>query len=259
MVNSKNAGKRLMRIIQEIAAGNYSDEIMELTGPEYPPEVQELAEAVGMMMVKIEAREFRLEQLLERIKQNSLKTVTSIAVALGRRDEYTEGHGERVGVYSERLARRMGLDEKDVEDVRVAGILHDIGKIGFSDRMFCGEEMGMSEAMMLEIRSHPQWGYDILSGLDYLGPVLDYVYAHHERLDGRGYPRGLEAEQIPLGARILAVTDCFDAMTTDRPYQRGRPAEVALSILGSMAESGALDPAVVEAFMEDVEENGMAD
>jgi HD-GYP domain-containing protein (c-di-GMP phosphodiesterase class II) len=258
-MDRKTADKRLMRIIQQIAAGNYSDEIMELTGPEYPANVQELAEAVGMMMVKIEAREFHLEQLLERIKENSLKTVTSIAVALGRRDEYTEGHGERVGVYSERLARRMGLSTQDVEDVRVAGILHDIGKIGFSDRMFCGEDTAMSEAMMLEIRSHPQWGHDILSGLDYLGPVLDYVYAHHERLDGRGYPRGLEADQIPMGARILAVADCFDAMTTDRPYQRGRPAEEALSILGSMAESGALDPDAVEAFMEDIEEHGMAD
>lgn len=259
MKEQTRAEKRLMRIIQQIAAGKYSDEIIELTGPEYPPNVQELAEAVAMMMVKIEAREQHLEQVLERIKENSLKTVTSIAMALGRRDEYTEGHGERVGAYSERLARRMGLAEADVEDIRVAGILHDIGKIGFSDRMFCNEDTSMNEAMMLEIRSHPQWGYDILSGLDYLGPVLDYVYAHHERLDGQGYPRGLEGDQIPLGARILAVADCFDAMTTDRPYQRGRPPQVALSILGTMAESGALDPALVEIFMEEIEENGMAD
>jgi len=246
-----------MRVIQDIASGRYSDEIMALTGPEYPPDVQELAEAVGMMMVKIEAREDRLEQLLERIKHNSLQTVTSIATALGRRDEYTEGHGERVGTYSARLARRLGLSDDEVEQVRIAGILHDIGKIGFSDRMFCNEDTTNREAMMLEIRSHPQWGYDILSSLDFLGPVLDYVYAHHERLDGRGYPRGLEGEDIPLGARILSVVDCFDAMTTDRPYQRGRPVEVALGILGGMADAGALDPEVVEAFMIEIEENGM--
>ncbi|WP_147819407.1 HD-GYP domain-containing protein [Salidesulfovibrio onnuriiensis] len=257
MVDDKAAHKKLMGIIQEIAAGNYSDDIMALTGPEYPSDVQELAEAVGMMMVKIEAREFHLEQLLERIKINSLQTVTSIATALGRRDEYTEGHGDRVGAYSARLALRMGLSDEEVEDVRIAGILHDIGKIGFSDRMFCNEDTSMNEAMMLEIRSHPQWGYDILSSLNFLGPVLEYVYAHHERLDGRGYPRGLEGDEIPLGARILGVVDCFDAMTTDRPYQRGRPAEVALATLGSMADSGALDPDVVEAFMEEIEEGGL--
>lgn len=256
MVDRKHARQKLMDIIHDIASGHYSDEIMGLTGPEYPTEIQELAEAVGMMMVKIEAREEHLERLLERIKVNSLQTVTSIATALGRRDEYTEGHGERVGSYSARLARRLGLSDDVIEQVRIAGILHDIGKIGFSDRMFCDDDP-RNEAMMLEIRSHPQWGYDILSSLDFLGPVLDYVYAHHERLDGRGYPRGLEGEEIPLGARILAVVDCFDAMTTDRPYQRGRPVDVALGILGGMATSGALDPEVVEAFMVEIEENGL--
>lgn len=259
MVERKQARAQLMRIIQDIARGNYSNEIMELTGPAYPTDIQELAEAVGMMMVKIEAREFHLEQLLERIKENSLKTVTTIASALGRRDEYTEGHGDRVGAYSARLAIRLGLSEHEVEQIHTAGVLHDIGKIGFSDKLFCNEDTGKNEAMMLEIRSHPQWGYDILSSLDYLGPVLQYVYAHHERLDGRGYPRGLEGDEIPLGARILSVADCFDAMTTDRPYQRGRPADVALGVLGEMATSGALDPDVVEAFIQDIEEYGLED
>jgi HD-GYP domain-containing protein (c-di-GMP phosphodiesterase class II) len=249
---------RLVEAIKAIAAGRYSNDIMELTGPEYPPEVQELAEAVGMMMVRIEAREYHLEQLTETIRANSLSTVTAVVNALGARDAYTEGHGERVSAYAERLARRLGLDDDETERIRIAGVLHDIGKIGFSDLIFSNEDTHMNEDMLLEIRSHPQWGYDILKNLDFLGPSLDYVYAHHERLDGRGYPRGLSGDEIPLGARVLAVADCFDAMTTNRPYQRGRTPQEALAILGSLA-GAALDPAVVDAFMVEIEDNGMVE
>ncbi|ADU61533.1 MAG: HD-GYP domain-containing protein [Desulfarculus sp.] len=247
---------RLIGLIREIAAGRYSDEIMELTRPGYPAEIRELAEAVGLMMVGIEAREFHLEQLTETIRRNSLNTVTAVVNALGARDAYTEGHGERVSVYVERLARRLGLDNDEVERIRIAGVLHDIGKIGFSDLIFSNEDTQMSEDMLLEIRSHPQWSYDILKNLDFLGPSLEYVYAHHERLDGRGYPRGLMADEIPLGARVLAVADCFDAMTTDRPYQRGKTPQEALAILGSLA-GNALDPAVVDVFIVEIEDNGM--
>lgn len=250
--------KELIRIIKEIAAGHYSDEIMALTGPEYSPEIQELAEAVGMMMVRIEAREFHLEQLAEQIKANTLSTVTAVAGALGARDAYTEGHGDRVGIYAERLARRVELDDDEVERIRIAGILHDIGKIGFSDRVFTNEDTSMNEDMLLEIRSHPQWGHDILRHLEFLGPSLEYVYGHHERMDGQGYPRGLEGDDIPIGARILAVVDCFDAMTTDRPYQKGKTPQQAFDILGHLAGE-SLDPGLVEAFIEEIEHGGMAE
>lgn len=256
MKDARKARRQLIHIIKDIAAGNYTDDIMELTGPEYPDEIQEVAEAVGMMMVKIEAREFHLEQLYETIKHNALRTVTSIAQALGARDQYTEGHGERVGAYAERVGRRMDLGDLECERLRVAGVLHDIGKIGFSDRMFRDDDMAPDEGMMLEIRSHPQWGHDILAGLEFLGPALEYVHAHHERLDGRGYPRGIKDGQIPLGARIIAVADCFDAITTDRPYQKGRPPEDAFRILGEISGT-ALDESVVEVFIREVEENGV--
>eukprot|EP00831_Metopus_contortus_P048435 TRINITY_DN39505_c0_g1_i1.p4 TRINITY_DN39505_c0_g1~~TRINITY_DN39505_c0_g1_i1.p4 ORF type:complete len:130 (-),score=40.72 TRINITY_DN39505_c0_g1_i1:173-562(-) len=118
----------------------YTDEIHYLTGPDYSPEIQELAEAVSLMMVKIEAREDRLEQLLAKIRRDTVNTVTSVVHALGARDAYTEGHGERVGVYARRLAQRLGLPSDEVERIRIAGTLHDIGKIGFSDRIFtCGD------------------------------------------------------------------------------------------------------------------------
>jgi len=250
--------EHLIRIIKEISGGKYTDEILELTGPGYPPEIQELAEAVGLMMVKIEAREFHLEQLYDRIKLNTLNTVTAVANALGARDAYTEGHGERVGIYAERLARRLELTDDEVERIRIAGTLHDIGKIGFSDQIFSNEDTRMNKGMLLEIRSHPQWGYDILKNLEFLGPALEYVFDHHERLDGKGYPRGLSATDIPLGARILAVVDCFDAMTTDRPYQKGKTPQEAFTILGELANV-ALDPDLVDAFIDEIENNGMAE
>jgi len=255
-VTPKEGQERLLRAIKDVAAGNYSQDILALTGPEYAEDVRELAEAVSVMMIRIEAREQHLEHLYETIKFNTLNTVTAVADALGARDAYTEGHGERVGAYSERLARRLKLDDREVEHIRIAGILHDIGKIGFSDQVFSSDGTAFNEDLLLEIRSHPQWGYDILKNLDFLGPVLDYVYCHHERMDGRGYPRGLTGDEIPLGGRILAVADCFDAMTTNRPYQQGRPPQVAMGILGELA-GNALDPDLVDAFIDEIEHGGM--
>ena len=248
--------EELLRIIRKISSGTYTDEIHPLTGPDCSPEIQELAEAVAVMMVKIEAREDRLEQLLAKIKRDTVNTITSVVHALGARDSYTEGHGERVGVYARRLAQRMGLASDEVERIRIAGTLHDIGKIGFSDRVFTCEDTPLSQEMIAEIQSHPGWGRDILKDLDFLGPALEYVYAHHERMDGSGYPRGLRGEALPLGARILCVVDYFDAMTTDRPYQKGKPLAEVFAILRDLG-GYALDPVLVEALILEVETNGV--
>ncbi len=246
---------RLLAIIKNIAQGEYSGEIMELTRDEFPDEIRDLAEAVGLMMVKIEAREFYLEQLNERLRENVLKTVTATANALGARDVYTEGHGTRVGAYAERLAKRLGLDEDEVRTIRIAGILHDIGKIGCSDRVFTDENAALSEDLLREIRQHPISGFDILKELDFLGSALEYVSAHHERPDGSGYPYGLKADQIPFGASIISVADCFDAMTTTRPYRQGKTVDQALAILRKIAGT-QLDQALVEAFIQEISENG---
>ncbi|MEZ7197079.1 HD-GYP domain-containing protein [Pseudodesulfovibrio karagichevae] len=250
--------EELLRIIWAISSGGPADGIEALTGPEYDPEIQELAEAVAVMLAKIEAREDRLEQLLTKIRRDMVNTITAVAHALGARDAYTEGHGERVGVYARRLAQRLDLPAAEVERIRIAGTLHDIGKIGFSDRIFSSEDTPLTKEMVDEIHRHPEWGRDILKNLDFLGPALEYVYAHHELMDGSGYPRGLKGEDIPLGARILCVVDYFDAMTTDRPYQRGRSVEEAFDILRSLAGS-CLDADLVETFILEVETNGTAE
>jgi putative nucleotidyltransferase with HDIG domain len=229
---------KLLAVIDKIAKGDYSDDIMPLTAPDQPAAVRTIAEAMGMMMVKVEAREYRLEMLVEElkqlnetIKQNTIHVVSSLANALAARDEYTQGHTARVSELAKRMAVHMGMDEESVEFVRLGGVLHDIGKIGFPDFLFQAHESKTPSKMVKEIIKHPTTGAEILKNLDFLGPALEYVHCHHERPDGKGYPRALPNDEIPLGAKILAVADSYDAMTTDRPYQKGMTTEVALGIL----------------------------
>lgn len=230
--------QRLLDLIDQVAAGNYADDIMALTTDDTPEPIKSIAEAMGMMMVKVEAREYRLEmlveelrQLNEQIRQNALQTVAAMAQALEARDAYTRGHAERVAAIAARIAQELQLDEQTVALVRTAGILHDIGKIGCSDRIFQDHGPKNPPEVVKEILGHPAVGADILQRLDFLQEVSAIIVAHHERIDGKGYPHRLTAEQIPLGARIIAVADGFDAMTTDRPYQKAMSPTQALGIL----------------------------
>jgi putative nucleotidyltransferase with HDIG domain len=232
---------RLLAIIEEIAAGKYSNDIMELTRQDYPEPVRTIAEAMGLMMVK------ELEELNKKIRQNTINAVSAMAQALAARDAYTEGHVERVAGLAVRIARELGMQEEEIEYVRLGGMLHDIGKIGFSDLLFTAHETKNPPEVVKEILRHPSTGVEILQTLDFLGPALSYVHCHHERPDGKGYPRRLPDKEIPLGAKIVAVADAFDAMTTDRPYQEGKPPEVALGILKKHAGT-KWDSACVAAF-----------
>ena len=245
---------KLLQIIQQIAAGNYSNDIMALTGPDTEDHLRIIAEAMGLMMVKVEAREFRLEMLIEdlrtlneKIRRNTINTIATMAHALEARDPYTEGHAKRVGDLSQEIARELGLPEDQVEFVRLAGLLHDIGKIGFPDRLFEPHPEKNPPEVVAAITRHPTTSAQILKELDFLGPALDYVYCHHERPDGKGYPRRLKDSDIPLGAKIVAVADAYDAMTTERPYQKARPPQAALEVLQSHTGTH-WDLASLEAF-----------
>jgi putative nucleotidyltransferase with HDIG domain len=241
-------------VIGEAAQGRHGQRLMDLTRPGQPEPMRSIAEAMALMMVKVEAREFELAQMVEQLKQvnaqlkaAALGTVEAMASALEARDPYTQGHAQRVGAYAEALARRLGLAEAEVEWVRLGGLLHDIGKIGFSDRLFSDEDLSLSHDLWEEIKQHPARGMGILKELDFLAPALDCVLCHHERIDGQGYPQGLKGDEIPLGARIVAVADVYDAITTDRPYQKGRSRAEALAILRAQAGT-ALCPECVVAF-----------
>ncbi len=258
-MSNKDEIQKLIAIIEDIAEGRYSDEIMELTQPSYSEDVRRIAEATGMMMVQVEVREMHLEQLIgelrelnRRLKDNTIKTVTTVANALAARDMYTQGHVQRVSVYAESLARCLSLPEEEVERIKIAGMLHDIGKIGFSDRVFTNEDIQLNQGLLDEIRKHPDCGMEILRDLDFLGAAVDYVHFHHERLDGTGYPCGLRGEEIPLGAQIVSVSDCFDAITTDRSYQKGKSREEAFTILRRLGGK-SFSPELVEAFIAMIE------
>jgi len=213
---------------------------MDLTSQDVEQPVRAIAEAMGFMMVKVEAREFHLEMLNKQLKEmnqkirrNTIATVSTMAKALAARDAYTEGHAERVGRIAGLIAGEMGLNEEEAELVELAGLLHDIGKIGFPDCLFLPHEGNNPREIVREIARHPTTGAEILKDLDFLGPALSYIRSHHERPDGRGYPEHFKSADIPLGAKIIAVADSFDAITTDRPYQRGKTFEQAVSILKS--------------------------
>jgi putative nucleotidyltransferase with HDIG domain len=254
--------QKLISIIEEIAEGKYSNAIMELTKPDYSEDVRRIAEAMGMMMVRVEAREMLHEQLIgklkelnEQLKDSTIRTVTTVANALAARDIYTQGHVRRVSAYAESLARCLSLPEDEVERIGIAAMLHDIGKIGFSDKLFIKEDTELTREMLDEVHKHPACGVEILRDLNFLGTAIDYVHSHHERLDGSGYPRGLRGEEIPLGARIISVADCFDAITTDRPYHSAKSCEEAFAILRRLS-GNSLSPELVEAFIAVIESEG---
>lgn len=169
-----------------------------------------------------------------------------LAETLDLRDVGTAMHSQTVGRYAETIATQLGLDAKRVERLRLAGLLHDIGKLGVPDEVL-RKPGKLTEAEFAEIRKHPELGARILAGAN-LEDISAWVLFHHERLDGHGYPYGLEGGQVGLEARILSVADSFEAMTSDRVYRR------ALTLSDALAElercSGTqFDPAVVRAFL----------
>ena len=172
--------------------------------------------------------------------------VLVLAEALDLRDTGTSLHSQTVGRFTEQIATELGLDDDRIERVRLAGLLHDVGKIGINDAIL-SKPGKLDDAEWAEMRKHPELGARILRGAN-LEDVAEWVIAHHERPDGRGYPAGLTDEQIPLEAKILAVADSYEAMTADRVYRAGMPAFEAISELQLCAGS-QFDVAVVEAFV----------
>lgn len=180
-------------------------------------------------------------------RQVFLETMEAFALAVEAKDPYTHGHSRRVSLLSERVCRDMGLSEADCELVRIAGILHDVGKIGTPESVLV--KPGKVTAEEYEIfKRHSRMGYRIVSAVKELESVARAILHHHERFDGAGYPSGLAGEAIPVHARILAVADAYDAMTSDRPYRAGVPHPVALEELLRCSGS-QFDPECVQSFL----------
>jgi putative nucleotidyltransferase with HDIG domain len=175
--------------------------------------------------------------------------------ALDLRDEETEGHTQRVTDLTLRLADAMGVTDSELIHIRRGALLHDIGKMGIPDAVLL-KPGPLTAAEREIIERHPTYAFALLSPIPYLRKALDIPYCHHEKWDGTGYPRGLVDENIPLAARIFAVVDVWDALTSDRPYRKAWPRERALEYIES--QRGAhFDPQVVSAFLTLINEDSV--
>jgi diguanylate cyclase (GGDEF)-like protein/putative nucleotidyltransferase with HDIG domain len=176
-----------------------------------------------------------------------LATIEALALAIDAKDQTAQSHIRRVQVYAAGLAKRLGMPDQEIQGVKTAALLHDIGKLAVPEHIL-SKPGPLTQEEFQKVRIHPQVGAEIISAVPFPYPVAPLILSHHERWDGKGYPRGLKAEEIPLGARILSVVDYFDALTSDRPYHRAMTHDAALGLL--QQESGkALDPAVVMMFV----------
>ncbi|GEM_PF-1278937 len=185
-----------------------------------------------------------LEKQLKREKELFDKVLKSLIRGIEIRDSYTRGHSERVAYFSKRIAQEMGLSEEEVNKIYTAALLHDIGKIGIPDSILL-KPGRLTEREYEIIKLHPILSYELLKNLDFLEGALNGIKYHHERWDGSGYPEGLKGEEIPLSARIIAVADSFDAMTSERIYRKAREKREAVKEIKRLSGK-AYDPKVVE-------------
>ena len=194
----------------------------------------------------VEQRTAELDRALNSLEGAYRSTLKALTAALETRDSETHGHSERVVSYSLRLGREYGLSSAEMKSLEFGSLLHDIGKIGVPDSIL-RKPAKLTDEEWVRMREHPLHGQQILRGIEFLQGAARVVAQHHEKWDGTGYPLGLRNEEIDICARIFAVADAFDAITSDRVYRRGKPYEAAAQELDDWA-GRQFDPKVVEAF-----------
>ena len=206
-----------------------------------------------LLSKRIEESTRNLARLYEDLRSTYLRTIRALAQAIDMRDHYTHSHSENVSRYAVGIGREMGYTIKDIEMLRDAAELHDIGKIGISD-MILLKPAGLTAEEWELIKKHPQIGAQILEPLTFLSDVIEQVRQHHEHYDGSGYPGGKKGDDILLGARILHVADAYDSMVSARSYRK-TPLSRDQAIAELQKHSGTqFDPKVVDAFLKIVYE-----
>ena len=237
-----NPAKRLASAARALAAGDYSIR----TEVRSRNEIGELAYTFNKMACEIEDHIRRLRQAAEENQELFLGTIRALAQAIDAKDPYTRGHSVRVNRYSVLLARELGLSEREIREIHVSSLMHDVGKIGIDDHIL--KKPGkLTEGEFEVMKTHPVLGANIMAPIRKMKQMLPGLRWHHERWAGGGYPDGLEGERIPLMARIIAVADAFDAMTTHRPYQKAMTFAQAHHRLNEL-KSVAFEVRIVEAF-----------
>jgi response regulator RpfG family c-di-GMP phosphodiesterase len=208
---------------------------------------ESLEDAIRIRTDELRNLNLNLNEMLEVLYSNYRATLRSLAQALEARDVETRGHSDRVVAYCLRIGKELGLTQKDMIGLEQGALLHDIGKIGVRDSILL-KRGPLTSQEWVEMRQHIQHGMRIIKGIDFLSGAQPIVGQHHEKFDGSGYPRGLKGEAIHIHARIFAVADAYDAITSDRPYRVARSYEQARAEI--LANAGVhFDPNVVNAFL----------
>jgi diguanylate cyclase (GGDEF)-like protein len=189
----------------------------------------------------------KLEKLNKQANQNLIESIFAFAKTIEMRDHYTGEHVEKTVRYATGIASRLGLSKYDTDIIKQAAILHDLGKIGISDKILL-KKSKLTEKEMSQIRKHPSIAADILRPVHVFNAIIPFILHHHERWDGRGYPDGLKGEEIPLGARIVAIADVYQALISNRPYRKAFPKRQAVKIIEESSGT-QFDPQIVKIFL----------
>jgi HD-GYP domain-containing protein (c-di-GMP phosphodiesterase class II) len=235
--------RALVERTREISQGNYQKRV-EVSAHN---EIGELADNFNLMSGAIEQV---IDQLKKAAHENNLLFINSVrmlAAAIDAKDPYTRGHSDRVARYSVAIGKNLTLPEKEMRNLRISALLHDVGKIGIDDRIL-RKPGALSDDEFEVMKGHPAKGAAIMAGAAQLIDIIPGMKYHHEKWSGGGYPENLEGEQIPMQARIVAIADTFDAMTTNRPYQKAMEISYVVEKIKSFAGT-RFDPRVVEAFV----------
>ena len=227
-----------------IASGDFSKRISVTSRTE----LGDLGNSFNLMTDQIERFIGDLQRSAEENRELFIGTVKALAAAIDGKDPYTRGHSERVSRFSMAIAQRLGMSDEEVEKIRISALLHDVGKISIDDKIL-KKPAALTDDEYEIMKGHPQKGYKIMSQIPAMKEFLPGMYMHHEMVNGMGYPQGLKGDEIPLMGKIVAVADTFDAMTTDRPYQKAMKFEDALARIETFVGT-RYDAAVVAAFSE---------
>lgn len=242
--------KQLTHPVRELAAGAHriaGGDFSQRITVRSKTELGDLGESFNQMTDQLEHYIEDLQHSAEENRQLFIGTVKALAAAIDGKDPYTRGHSERVARFSLAIGESLGLPDDEMEKLRISALLHDVGKIAIEDSILKKPASLTSEEFEV-MKQHPQKGFKIMSQIPAMKDFLPGMYMHHEMMNGKGYPQGLKGDEIPMQARIVSVADTFDAMTTDRPYQKGMSLEDALALIKTFVGT-RYDPKVVDALV----------
>lgn len=247
--------RKLTQPVQELAAGAHrisSGDFSQRIEIRSKTELGDLGNSFNLMTDQLQRFIEDLQRSAQENRELFLGTVKALAAAIDGKDPYTRGHSERVSRVSLAIAQRLGLPDEECEKIRISAVLHDVGKIGIDDKIL-KKPSALTDEEFEIMKQHPQKGFKIMSQIPAIKEFLPGMYMHHEMVNGEGYPQGLKGDEIPLMAKIVAVADTFDAMTTDRPYQQAMNFEAAVARIQSFVGT-RYDARVVAAFTEACED-----